>query len=712
MRQARALVPYAATALVVVVTSVLALGYAVSDLRDLRQAATDRAQATATPQARSLPELSRIARLAYWRTDPSGGGELTVSDLDGGRRRAIARSDSTRRVTLTRWMPDGEAVVFVDNGATLSVVRLDGTRTDLTLPDDARAAGGRIVDHRWSPGGARVAASVVRADLRSDVYLASAGDRTFTRATTLDDMFTADWLADDEVLVSSGGGVVGVLRAGTANAIRPLTGLPATSPILTDDGRIHFLSGAVTATPRDITLPYLTASGATVWSIAADGTDLRRETRNQMDDLRLDGRYGSGRYLAHRGSSQLQVLLSEGVNIPPIDAGPVERVVVAPDGRSAIGFSANRIIRFDLVRGQALGTFSTPSVMLDSVAGGDVWHARGAATIPRGTPVSGAPPARAVFSLGGHLWTLAPDGTAAFFRARAPQSGRRAPPPPPWSPRGDRILTVEPAGVGLPGITAATPIAVSIDRDGRATRYAESRAATGTPSWSPAGDAFAVVVDRRGVDGTSTQADLEVRFLAVDGSIARPAVPGRDALWTTAGIYVLTSTSIDLVDGQARRQVVSLPELLADPRGDFPAERTSTTVASLGGTRDGAYLSVRISVTPRTGANRFAIALIRTADGRAEAFLPGSTVQDLAWSPSGAVGYTLTTSSTTEPATRIHAAAGGPVARAQPGRFAGWSPDGSFYYLALAEGLFAYPLGDGAAVRVSAIGVPVSATRP
>ena len=508
----------------------------------------------------------------------------------------------------------------------------------------------------------------------------------------------------------TGGGVLGTIRTGApSNGIRPLTGLAATSPILADDGRIHFLTGSVSSTPRDITLPYLTASGATVWSISIEGTDLRRETQNLMDDVRLDGRYGQGRYLAHRGSSQLQVLLSEGVNIPAIDAGPVERAIVAPDGRSAIGFSANRIIRFDLVRGAALGTFSAPTVMLDSVAGGDVWYPRGAPVAAAPIEASGAPAARYAFGLGGHLWTMGPDGVASFLRARTSLAGRRNVLPT-WSPQGDRLLAIQLAGQGLAGVTAATPIAVTLGQDG-VRPYLESRAATAIPSWSPAGDAFAVVVDRRGVDATSAQADLEVRFVSVDGGLAREAVPGREVAWTRAGVLVLTAASLDLVVGTSRRTVVELAQILADARGEFPADRTSTTFANLSSSPDGAYAAVRVGVTPRAGANRFTVVLVRVSDGRITAFLNGSTAQDLGWSPAGGrLGLTQTAEGGN--LAEIRDAGTGQVIASRPGRFAGWSPDGEWSYVARGEGLFAYRGGDGEGVRVSAIGVPVVTTTP
>nr|MBA2370713.1 hypothetical protein [Chloroflexota bacterium] len=210
-----------------------------------------------------------------------------------------------------------------------------------------------------------------------------------------------------------------------------------------------------------------------------------------------------------------------------------------------------------------------------------------------------------------------------------------------WSPNGDRILTIQPAGPGIAG-GALTPVAVTIDRDGSARQFPESRAPTATPTWSPLGDAFAVVVDRRGIDGASAQAELEVRFLGVDGSVARPPIAARDAAWTRAGVLLLTDAAIDLSLGPSSRAVIELARILDDPRGGFATDRASVTFASLAATPDGGFASVRVAVTPRNGVNQFAIALIRVADGALTGFLPGSTLQDVGWSPSGRLlGSTL-----------------------------------------------------------------------
>ncbi|HET8568425.1 MAG TPA: hypothetical protein VFM93_05500 [Candidatus Limnocylindria bacterium] len=711
MQRARALLPYAIASLIVVASSAVALSFAVVDVRDLRAAREAREAApSATPAPRSGPELSRSGRLAYWRTDPAGASaELFVANLDGSLRRSVTRLASVRRASLTRWTPTGDAVVYVDGGAELVRVDVDGGITAIRIPADARAAGYvRIVDHRWSTDGSSVVATVVRADLRSDVFVARADDREMRRLTTIEDVFATDWLDDARVLVNTGGGVVAVLRVdGAENALRPLVGMSATSPILADDGRIHFLAGSVTPSPRDSTLPYLTASGATVWSVAADGADLRQETRTAVDDVRLDARYGPGRYLGHRGASSTQVLISESVAVPPIDAGAVERAVLSLDGRSAIGFSSSRMIRFDVAREPAQGSgWTKPTVVLDQVGGGDAWYPRAVTPVAAARAPAAVPQATYALPLGGHLWSMTADGVASFLRAKSPQTGRRTIPLPQWSPDGSRLLTVELAGQALPGIGASTPVAVTIDRNGNVTRHVQARAAIGVPSWSPEGDAFVVIVDRRGIDGFSTSAELEARFLRLDGGAVRPAVPARDAVWTRAGVVLLTDRAIELITPTTTRTVVELDRVLRDPAGEFPTDPQSVIVGQLTAPPDGAFASFRLNVSPRSGASRVAIAVVRVADGAVMTYLPGSSVADISWSPaSGLLGYTV--SNATAEARDLNASR---VAGRWPGRFAGWTPDGRAAYVAMPAGLFVQPLADGESVRVSSIGVPVSAT--
>jgi hypothetical protein len=101
-------------------------------------------------------------------------------------------------------------------------------------------------------------------------------------------------------------------------------------------------------------------------------------------------------------------------------------------------------------------------------------------------------------------------------------------------------------------------------------------------------------------------------------------------------------------------------------------------------------------------------------------FEPRLGFQDLSWSPtSAAVGITLTGPDAFQPGiaqtgrtARVAEGRTGGVLREEPGQFAGWSPDGGWFYVARPEGLFAFPLAGGDGVRVGPFGVRVYATHP
>ena len=60
----------------------------------------------------------------------------------------------------------------------------------------------------------------------------------------------------------------------------------------------------------------------------------------------------------------------------------------------------------------------------------------------------------------------------------------------------------------------------------------------------------------------------------------------------------------------------------------------------------------------------------------------------------------------------LDAETGAVVAAVGEGRFAGWSPDGKWFYVARDSGLYAIALAGGEPVRISALGTPVSTTTP
>ncbi|MEK7861076.1 MAG: hypothetical protein AAB284_06955, partial [Chloroflexota bacterium] len=113
-----------------------------------------------------------------------------------------------------------------------------------------------------------------------------------------------------------------------------------------------------------------------------------------------------------------------------------------------------------------------------------------------------------------------------------------------------------------------------------------------------------------------------------------------------------------------------------------------------------------------------AFVLLRTADGEPLAALtldPRVGLSDFAWSPASTlVAHTVWEGSGPTAARRavVRDALTARIVLERDGRFAGWSPDGEWIYVARDEGLFADRVDGSGGVRVSPFGVPVSATRP
>lgn len=724
----RALLPYALTALVVVGGSSFALAMALgrpegsTPLR-VESSPVPFPLATAAT-SRPLPELSRTGRLAYWREN-----RLWISNLDGTLRRPISTIDGLHRVSLTRWSPPGDAVGFVDSGLLLVVLALDGTRAEFAIDTQLRTAGFRIGDVRWSHDGRRAAATMHRTrDGRTDVYLADLtkpNDRPiWKRATALDDAFAGDWIDDDELLVHTAGGIIGILRAGMLDDIRPLSGLIAGTPILADDGRIHFLSGR-SPLSRDAAQPWVAVSRPTVFSMTVDGTDLRQEMMSEVMDLRLDGRLPDGRYLVHQSLALDQGIMGATLEaFPAPRATTIERLRLSPDGRTAYGFGGSRISKIDATKigasGKATGDAAT--VFLDSVHDGDVWFPR-TVKLARssGAAAAGGPQARFGYILGGHLWLADVEGRPSLAK---PNIGTRrlGVPSPRWSPDGERLVTFEPVPTAL---TSTTFAPLLIDRSGKATRLEGQPGAGRSVSWSPDGKTLAVVVDRRGLNTTSTDAELEVRFLNSDGAVVREPQRASEVAWTRAGMYFLgggtrLDQAIEISTGSSTRALVSAATLAADPRVAAEAAQSTASLSQLFASPDGAFVSARLQISGG-GATRPFIAVVRAADGGALSFIQANTLSDLAWSPATALSrgttaagpllaYTLDIRTSLE-RTVVRDPAGNVLAQ-WGGRFGGWAPDGKWVYVVRGDGLYAYPLGSGEAARVSPVGTPVAAAQP
>jgi len=729
VRQARGLVPYAAFAVLIVGATVVALV-----LTTLAGPAAAPQAASASPSAaptaaasRPATDLSPNGRLAYWRTEATGAFLLWLANSDNSRRRSVAQSDQPNAIGRTKWSADGNAIGYVESGVRLVVVRVDGVTTSYTLPPDVRADGYRITDHRFSPSGARVAATVQKtSSSQTDVYVTGGGG-SWTRLTTTEDVLAADWISEDELLVQTTGGLLARLRATGTNQFRPLTGIASATPLIGDDGRVYFLSGRVTGFAGSAeTLVF--ASSSSVWSMTADGEDLRKESVTlDTDSFRLDGQWPGGGYLVHRGTNPAQAIFGKtGVIDLPTSAGQIERLAVAPDKRSAVGFAGSNVVRVDL---NAQGAAVAASVLLGSVTQGDVWFPRAASLARVAAAKVDVPAARYAFALAGHLWTMTADGAVVLLRAGSTNGStlrRFNLPAPLWSPSGDRLLTVESLGSGA---TASQLIAVSLSRDGAARRFITPSSVGTTATWSPDGAQIAVVGLPASSPDVVLASDLTVFALDTTTGNAVNTLPGREAYWTKAGMIVLSNgtfrTGDRARDGQAielvanngvRREVTTVAKLIADTRAQAPATtRGITQTSALTASQDGAYAAVHILFLGTSPAPS-AFALVRTRDGAATTIIAGDAVTDESWVPGGRlVGYTITTIQPGSPPRQravVRDADTGDVVLEQDGRFAGWSPDGAWTYLAKSDGLYARRLAGGEAVRFSSLGVFVSTANP
>ncbi len=704
----RLLLPYAVVAALIVVASSAAL---LVTVRPSADAAPD--AATSAPQAsapRATPELSRTARLAYWRDK-----RLWVSDLDGSLRYPIASIDDVRRVSLTRWSTDGASIAYVENGRSLVVVPTQGESVVVPLPRELAGSGYQIKDLRWSTDGRRIAATVLRpTDGRSDVYVAdlAAPQRAWVRVTTMEDVFAGDWISPDEILGYTAGGAIVVLTPAQNGTVRLLTGAVGVSPIVGPDGRIYFLAGRVPFS-HDPAFPFQTAMRASVWSVAADGSGARQETQWEMNDIRLDALLPDGRYLVHRGASDALGTVTDQVTLLPASAGVVERLRVAPDGRTGYGFAPDKIVRMDLTKIAAPGGTDPGSmtVFLDTSGGADVWFPSRISVVRGTSDPPAAPSARYAFALGGHVWQME-KGVATLLLAGAALR-RTFAPAPRWSPGGDRLLVEEPARQGYGTALAASVVG----RSGEATALTQTVGAGRSFAWSPSGAEIAIAVDRRGQGPTSSAASLEIRFFDPSGRATRAPLAGSEVAWTAAGLFLLADAggaqgqAIERVDGDAPpRVIVTSERLAADPRVAPTSGATrGSTGASLNGleaSADGSFAAVRLQTSDPLPPRAF-LAILR-ADGTALAFIHQDDVSDVAWSPTSAVlGYTAGVRTDADQAFVVEP--DGTTVASQSGRFAGWTPDGKWYLVGRAGSLYAYPLAGGASVRLGPAAAPVSA---
>ena len=731
--QARRLLPYAGIAVFVVAATVVAL--VLTTLRMPVGTAEDSGSASASPSAvRPATDLSPNGRLAYWRLEPSGDYVLWVANTDNTRRRAVSKAPQPRAVTVTKWAANGSAVAYVDTGVHLVVAGLDGTTSTYDLPPDMVAAGYRIVDHAFSPSATTIAVTVQRAAFNElDVLLCSRSG-SWTRLTTTHDVTAGPWISEDELLVGTGGGVIGRLAASGTDRLHPLTSVFGRSPIVGNDGRVYFVGGIGFMTANR--LPQF-ANDPGIWSVTIDGDDLRHERTTELppDMDRLDGIWAGG-FFAHSPRTGALALNGTSALSLPTTSGTIDRIAASSDGRYALAFADTNLVRLDLGPN---GTITGNVLLLGSVEHADAWFPRSAtlARSPRAA-VSTLPAERFVFALGGHVWTMGNDGVASLLEVAPPSMMQNGGLAPRWSPSGDRAVAVE-AG------TTGGAVAVVIGPDGRPRELGTIGANADTSSaghtyvassvtWAPDGTRVAAV--ERIIDGRLLlNMDLNVVVFDVATTGVTKAMPGRAAAWTRAGIAVISNGTVrpgatgregqvlEVWNGAAKRDITTVAALASAPRARAIAPANAIAEADgITANSDGSYVATHlVYFVPGAAIGApyrapMAFVVIRSRDGAVSLVIGDEDVSDEAWSPLGTViGYTKMP---TQPPYGVpqHAVVrdveSGAVLVDVEGRFAGWSPDGAWMFVARDDGLYARALGGGDVVRIAPLGVLVSTTRP
>jgi hypothetical protein len=718
------LLPYALASVAVIAASAVAL------LASVRAPAPAPGVALVSPvpsPAGRRAELSD-SRMAYWRPAASGSLELWVSDLDGGRRWTIATAGGDSALALTRWSPDGSAIAYRAGNGTLGIVRLDGSMAELVMPLELRRASWRIVGFEWSPDSTRIAATFrAGAGLsnESDVYVAQARrNAAWERVTTLGDAYAGPWIDADRLFIESSSGLIAWLDLRTKD-LRPITGIPAVSPQLGRDGRVWFIGGG--SVMADVATPVATGW---VWSATLDGDGLRREIAAEHAHARLfatlaDGRavigVPGGMYLA---SDALVPLVFAG-------AGTLRRVFVSEDGRRLIGLTDSRILQIDAAKiprsvphGQ-LAPAGAATTLLSGIREPDIWSARRTVTTPataRAAVPPTAPQPRLAFALGHAIWELLPDGSAkAIVTERGSITGR-----PQWSPTGDRVaVTYVAPGEREPSVLVVGPSGP--------VRWRLGPGAQGM-AWSPDGAALSFWTPG------GPQLDRWVTT-TYDAASGHPALvsPGR-VVWGGGGQVVIDDgelpvtgggavttrlrihQTLDLITAATRRTITDAQRLAASPLlKDVADAARPPMITQVHAAADPAYVVVtlsRLAPAQNATARHHAHVVVRVADGEPVHVMPmpiDSGPHDLAWSPVGhLLGFgqseiVASTGATVRRALVIDPLSGVTLVRTD-GRFAGWSPDAAWVFVARDDGLYAHRVdGSTDPVRVSTLGVIVSA---
>ena len=471
---------------------------------------------------------------------------------------------------------------------------------------------------------------------------------------------------------------------------------------------MYFLAGQVAPTTTDQSVPVVNAAQARVWSMTLDGGDVTQETTQLYDDVRLVARWPTGRFVVHQGASTALAFLSNGV--PPIDTmiGVVERIAFAPDRKTGIGLTATRIYRYDVNQPDK------PVVLLSDVMQPDAWYPD-SINIARSSPapVQPRPVARYTFAFAGLLWATDATGVVRLLRQLGTDdrglrrlSGVAVPQ---WSPTGDRIVYFDVLANSFRGAVFVT------DANGTGGRLSDQDAAGPFPTWSPDGN-VAYTDLLFSADSAGLGAAGEVRVVSPTNGGRITTYKAREIAFGGGKTYLIDNGKLNSPFGYTDHAIlevtatgtrtIATAAAIAAFQGFGGASAIPWQLSMLGSSADGAFLSVRES--PAVGSIGFTFAILRASDGTATVRLPSEGISDVRWSPTAPyVGMTLGGI----PAVR-DAGDGHIVASAGSGRFAGWSPDGKWFYVARDIGLYALPLAGGEPVRISALGVPVSTTTP
>jgi hypothetical protein len=673
----------------------------------------------------SRATLSEAGRMAYWRSGQTGQLELWVSDLDGGRRWTIATASAGSDIALTRWSPDGGALAYVISGATLGVSRLDGATAFLDIPGELRTSRWRIVSFEWSPDATRLAATLRAANgvsNISEVWLINAkAGSLFERITTLGDAFAGRWISPTQLFIEEASGATIVMDL-PSKAMRPLSGMPVTSPQIGRDGRVYFVGG-LSVVADVVTQP---VGNGWVWSATIGGDDLRRETKASRDQIRLFGMLADGRAVV--GVPGGVYVVGDAYVPVAFQAGTVRRMVVSDDGKRAVGITEQRILLIDPTKVPrtldpgALPPANAATVLLSSVRDADVWFPIKPVTLAASARASAdAPKAKLAFTLGRAAWQADADGQIrALLTEQVGFLGT-----PRWSPNGERLAVP----VGLPGNANTSSVWVTGQRGASRwdvpTRFAQeirwSEDSTRFAFWSAAAPRF---------DEWTTQPFDADTGRALEKTPGRMIFAGGAAFSLTDGDPdaqqpIRVGQRLELVSAQGRRTITDAARLGAAPLLRALADQGQPAlINAFAPSADGEYVAVWLWRARNSGISSGALVVVRIADGEPVwhvPMAPQAPHSDVAWSPSGhLLAWTTFTGGGGSPpgappsrrATVVDPVASRDLFVIEGGRFAGWAPDARWIYYARDEGLFAYRIDGSGTALIGPIGVPVVATKP